>query len=60
MRGLIAGLIEHVATWPLTGLIDRYHPARGELPKLAEARLNKRESLGNELFVCHAAGQRRY
>jgi hypothetical protein len=29
------GLIEHVATWPLTVLVDRYHPARKELPKLA-------------------------
>lgn len=35
LRGLLAGLIEHVAAWPLTGLFDRYHPAREELPKLA-------------------------
>jgi uncharacterized protein DUF6789 len=35
VRGLVAGLVEHVATWPLTLLIDRYHPARNELPKLA-------------------------
>jgi hypothetical protein len=35
LRGLLAGLVEHVATWPLTLLIDRYHPARNELPKLA-------------------------
>src|SRR3954471_11427498 len=28
LRGLLAGLIEHVATWPLTVLFDRYHPAR--------------------------------
>src|SRR5882757_733135 len=35
VRGLIAGLIEHVATWPMTVLVDRYHPARDELPKLA-------------------------
>ena len=33
--GLLAGLIEHVATWPMTVLVDRYHPARKELPKLA-------------------------
>ena len=37
-RGLLAGLVEHVATWPLTVLIDRYHPARKELPKLAANR----------------------
>lgn len=35
LRGLLAGLIEHVAAWPLTVLFDRYHPAREELPKLA-------------------------
>ena len=35
VRGLIAGLVEHVATWPMTALVDRYHPACDELPKLA-------------------------
>jgi hypothetical protein len=34
-RGLLLGLIEHLATWPMTTLVDRYHPARKELPKLA-------------------------
>ena len=38
LRGLLAGLIEHVATWPMTLLVDRYHPARKELPKLAANR----------------------
>jgi len=29
-------LVEHVATWPLTYLVDRFHPARGEtgIPQL--------------------------
>jgi hypothetical protein len=35
LRGLLVGLIEHVAAWPLTVVFDRYHPARRELPKLA-------------------------
>src|SRR3954453_23047821 len=35
VRGLLVGLIEHVAAWPLTVVFDRYHPARNELPKLA-------------------------
>jgi hypothetical protein len=35
LRGLMVGLIEHVAAWPLTAVFDRYHPARNELPKLA-------------------------
>jgi hypothetical protein len=34
LRGLLVGLIEHVAAWPTVALIDRYHPARKELPKL--------------------------
>jgi hypothetical protein len=38
VRGLLAGLIEHLATWPLTALVDRYHPARKELPKLIASR----------------------
>ena len=38
LRGLLVGLIEHVAAWPMTVLFDRYHPARKELPKLAANR----------------------
>jgi hypothetical protein len=38
LRGLLVGLVEHVATWPMTVLVDRYHPARNELPKLAADR----------------------
>jgi hypothetical protein len=32
--GLLAGLAEHAALWPLGSLIDRYHPARKELVPL--------------------------
>ena len=38
IRGLLAGIIEHIATWPMTTLVDRYHPARRELPSLAANR----------------------
>jgi hypothetical protein len=38
LRGLLVGLIEHVAAWPMTVVFDRYHPARKELPKLAANR----------------------
>jgi hypothetical protein len=37
-RGALpAALAEHVGLWPLTRLVDRYHPARGEpgIPRLA-------------------------
>jgi uncharacterized protein DUF6789 len=38
LRGLLVGLIEHVAAWPAVALVDRYHPARKELPKLTGSR----------------------
>jgi hypothetical protein len=38
LRGLLVGLIEHVAAWPMTVVFDCYHPAREELPKLAANR----------------------
>jgi hypothetical protein len=34
-RGPIVGLTEHLATWPLTVVVDRLHPARDDLPRLA-------------------------
>jgi hypothetical protein len=37
-RGVLAALAEHVALWPLVRLTDRYHPARKDLPELADNR----------------------
>ena len=34
-RGALAGLVEHLATWPLTVVGDRLHPARDQLPDLS-------------------------
>ena len=34
LRGPLAGLAEHLATWPGTAVIDRMHPARSDLPDL--------------------------
>jgi hypothetical protein len=34
-RGPLAALGEHLATWPLTIVTDRLHPARDELPALS-------------------------
>jgi hypothetical protein len=34
-RGPAIGLLEHLASWPLTLVSDRRHPARGEMPALA-------------------------
>ena len=50
VRGLLAALIEHVATWPLTVLFDRYHPARKELPKLASRRAFGQATIRHAVF----------
>ena len=34
VRGPLAGLAEHLATWPGTAALSRVHPAAGELPEL--------------------------
>jgi hypothetical protein len=34
LRGPLAGLAEHLATWPSTAVLERVHPARNELPQL--------------------------
>ena len=33
-RAVTAAMAEHLALWPLGRLVDRYHPARGELTPL--------------------------
>jgi hypothetical protein len=32
--GLATGLAEHALSWPLVGLVDGHHPARGDMPTL--------------------------
>ena len=34
LRGPLAGLAEHLATWPGTAMLDRVHPARSDFPQL--------------------------
>lgn len=34
LRGPLAGLTEHLLSWPLVLITDRFHPARAELPTL--------------------------
>jgi hypothetical protein len=34
LRGPAAGLLEHVALWPLGAVTDRLHPARDDIPRL--------------------------
>jgi hypothetical protein len=33
-RGLLAGMAEHFLFWPASRIVDRHHPARGELTPL--------------------------
>jgi hypothetical protein len=33
-RGVLLGLAEHLATWPATLLLERFHPAAGDMPQL--------------------------
>jgi hypothetical protein len=35
VRAVLASLAEHAALWPLGRLVDRHHPARGDLVALA-------------------------
>src|SRR5450755_1859691 len=35
LRGPAAGLLEHVALWPLGAVTDRLHPARDDIPRLS-------------------------
>ena len=35
VSAVIASLAEHVASWPLTRLVDRHHPGRGDLSPLS-------------------------
>jgi hypothetical protein len=49
--GVLAGLAEHVALWPLGRLIDRYHPARKELvPLTGNARAFAQAAWRHALF----------
>jgi len=38
LRGPAVALAEHLASWPLVGLCDRFHPARHQLPPLSRNR----------------------
>lgn len=34
LRGFVAGMVEHAASWPLARLVDRHHPARKDFTPL--------------------------
>jgi hypothetical protein len=37
-RGPLAGLAEQLATWPLTGVVERVHPARDRIAPISASR----------------------
>ena len=51
-RGPLAGLAEHLATWPLASVVDRVHPARDRIPPLTgkRARVLRRPTWRHLLF----------
>jgi hypothetical protein len=56
-RGPAAALAELVATWPLVGLSDRYHPARDKLPTLAGSRRTFAQAAWRHLLFGFVLGE---
>jgi hypothetical protein len=50
VRGLLMGLGEHVATWPLAALSDHYHPDRKKLPKIFNRRGFAQATMRHAIF----------
>jgi hypothetical protein len=57
LRGPIAGLVEHVALWPLGRLSDRLHPARDRLPQLHRNRAAFLQSAWRHLLFGAVLGE---
>jgi hypothetical protein len=56
-RGALVALAEHLATWPLARLTDRYHPARGDLPTLTGNRRAFAQSAWRHLLFGAVLGE---
>ena len=57
LRGPAAGLAEHFALWPLVGLTDRFHPARGHLPVLSGSRRAFAQATWRHLLFGYVLGE---
>ena len=57
LRGPVCGLAEHFALWPLTGLSDRFHPARDQLPALSGSRRALAQATWRHLFFGYVLGE---
>ena len=56
-RGPAVALAEHLATWPLTAMSDRMHPARGDLPVLSVSRRAFAQALWRHLLFGTVLGE---
>jgi hypothetical protein len=57
LRGPLAALTEMVATWPLAGLSDRFHPARHQLPVLSGSRRAFAQAFWRHLLFGYLLGE---
>jgi hypothetical protein len=57
LRGPAAALAELVATWPLAGLSDRFHPARDQLPVLSGNRRAFAQAFWRHLLFGYLLGE---
>jgi hypothetical protein len=57
LRGPAAALLECVATWPLAGLSDRFHPARNQLPVLSGNRRAFAQACWRHLMFGYVLGE---
>lgn len=57
LRGPAVAAAEHLATWPLVALTDRWHPARAELPVLAGNRRALLQGLWRHLLFGLVLGE---
>jgi hypothetical protein len=57
LRGPAAGLAEHFVLWPLVGLTDRFHPARGQIPTLSGSRRAFAQATWRHLMFGYLLGE---
>jgi hypothetical protein len=57
LRGPVAGVAEHFVLWPLVGLTDRFHPARGQLPTLSGSRRAFAQATWRHLLFGYVLGE---
>ena len=57
VSAVIAGMAENFGFWPLTPMVDRFHPARDELPRLAGNRRMLAQATWRHLLFALVMGE---